>query len=547
MKFNLLRDQWIPVSSAGSLRRISLRELLTSEKPCSLAHPRSELELSTAQMLSALCQTVFTPKTDAELVRRFRTPLKDGEYDEMAAPFLEWFDVCGDDRDRKYFMQGLLCPETEESKEDRKITGMQKLFPGLPEGGESGCLNVARDRIRKICPSCAAMALFNQASGAPSFGGGFKVSLRGESPLTTMVYNRDARKMAWANVLSMENETAGMLFSADRNNLPSWIDPPKAITNAQKKAKDKNGKSKYTEPVVDSSKFGFLRGLFWQPLSLEILWTERKHPVACDVCGLEHTISAEGFFKQQAYFIYSPAYWAVHPYSPFALKKGEKGAPSELIPLTAKRAVPAWTMLGDIFPPENTGGVWSSAVENYKRVFASEQGALPLAIGGYKNEKSKIEQRRHEIVSLAAGWDNNIEEIRKIVAFGTSVLYKVLFGAVNAFYDKGDPKVKTALKSRAEELYYAATELEIKAMIADTSENFAVPVIKSRLSRFQGIVRDVLGEVLSVYSDTSFKLRDIVRAEDAADRLFYRNIKQKYDPSPKGPAGAKTKKGKVNG
>ena len=84
---------------------------------------------------------------------RFESGIKD---------YLSWFSV----NDPEYpFMQDV-------DAKDEVVTGIQKLLPGMPEGDGSATLFVDQDAVKKACPSCVAIALFNQATNAPSFGGG---------------------------------------------------------------------------------------------------------------------------------------------------------------------------------------------------------------------------------------------------------------------------------------------------------------------------------------------------------------------------------------
>ncbi len=66
-----------------------------------------------------------------------------------------------------------------------EATPIQKLLVGLPEGNNHTFFN-CRGEVSHLGESMAAIALFNQASNTPSFGGGFKKWHQG-TPVTTLI------------------------------------------------------------------------------------------------------------------------------------------------------------------------------------------------------------------------------------------------------------------------------------------------------------------------------------------------------------------------
>jgi CRISPR system Cascade subunit CasA len=108
-------------------------------------------------------------------------------------PFCCWFVL---DHQQYPFMQ------TRRVKA-KEITPIQKFFIGLPEGNNHALFN-DKGEIDAVCASCSAIALFNQASNCPSFGGGFKANLRGSAPNTTFAAGDHLRETLWFNVLSQD-------------------------------------------------------------------------------------------------------------------------------------------------------------------------------------------------------------------------------------------------------------------------------------------------------------------------------------------------------
>src|SRR5208283_3431404 len=192
---NLLTDTWIPVRASGGtgpFKQISFEELLCGEGKWWVSLPRDDFELACQQLLVCLTQVLFLPANDQVLRERLRKRLSADEYDEAIKSMVDWFNL---DHSEAPFMQtrGVKANET---------TPIQKLLIGMPEGNNHSFFNDVGE-VRHLGASCAAIALFNQASNCPSFGGGFKGSLRGGAPVTTLVNGDDLRETVWKNVLSL--------------------------------------------------------------------------------------------------------------------------------------------------------------------------------------------------------------------------------------------------------------------------------------------------------------------------------------------------------
>ena len=92
-------------------------------------------------------------------------------------------------------------------------------------------------------------------------------------------------------------------------------------------------------------------------------------------------------------------------------------------------------------------------------------GHLHLWVGGYCAKQGSIVGRRHEMISLASGWQDNKERLQKLVAIGKSAK-KTLCGKLllaSNGYENKKKKIKlkglgAAIYETAEKLFYARTE-----------------------------------------------------------------------------------------
>nr|WP_049772948.1 type I-E CRISPR-associated protein Cse1/CasA [Nitrosococcus watsonii] len=261
---NLLTDPWIPVLDDKAFRPINLQALLCQEADGDLALSRDDMELACLQLLVSLTQVLFTPADQRTLRVRIKTPLSEAEFQQGIADYRDWFDLEHPDTP---FMQ-------TRGVQAAEVTPIQKLFIGLPEGNNQAFFN-AEGEIKTVCGGCAAIGIFNQANNCPSFGGGFKGSLRGSAPITTLIDSPKLRRCIWENVLP---ESELCLYGGMTPDRPVWVEPIRA------------GQKLYGNQI------GLLRGLFWQPARIELL---PESGGACDHCGAKVERRYSGFNKEK--------------------------------------------------------------------------------------------------------------------------------------------------------------------------------------------------------------------------------------------------------
>ncbi len=417
---NLLRDSWIPVRDEKGFRHLSCRAFLCGENDrLEFGLNRDDFNLATLQLLISLTQVIFTPENAAEVRHREKSPLEEAEFEAGIAPFLDWFELRHPETP---FMQS-------RGVNAKDPTPIQKLFPGLPEGNNHAMFN-GTDEVSAACESCVAIALFNQAMNCPSLGGGFKGSLRGSVPINTFVKGPTERRTVWRNVLSAE--WLDGYPPRDSNDVPTWVNPI------------------HSEEKIPAGSVGLLRGLFWQPMRLEVVgW----HAGKCPICGATEFQLASGFFKEK--FNFSVVGTWRHPHGPRQWKDKGAGLEERYGSFTTK--APAWTqlaaMVADGPEAQKEGSAPALAVAHYNRVFDPLE-PLDVIVGGYRNNQAAITDRRHELFSLAHGWKDRTEELRAVIADALDVkdvLRKKTYGFGK---NVGVP----GLAERAEEAFFQTSE-----------------------------------------------------------------------------------------
>jgi CRISPR system Cascade subunit CasA len=439
---NLLSSPWIPVrqhGGAGSFQLLTYRQLLCEDTDWRISLPRDDMEMACLQLLVSLTQVLFLPVTLDEVEERLMAPMVASDFDDAIAPCADWFDL---DHPTQPFMQ-------TRDVVAKEITPIQKLMIGLPEG-HNHCFFDPVGEVKQLSAPVAAIALFNQATNCPSFGGGFKGSLRGGAPITTLVDAKDLRRQVWSNVI-YEGQLKLELPPSWQHDLsedrPTWIDPIQA------------------KQVIYATQIGLARGLFWQPAHVELIQSE--HVGRCDVLGIETDQLYTGFRKEKFNFTLQ-GFWP-HPHGARTLKfkKGEPETKYQSFTSTA----PGWTRLSELVVTKAVDkGEGNVPALPILQAAALEIEPLTLIIGGYRNKQASVVERRHELMTLGRGWSSKTEQIDLVVRLGLAAkdaLRHKLYFAVKGHRDKSLEGLSVPIHLVAEQRFYARTETLILSAIAD--------------------------------------------------------------------------------
>jgi len=431
---NLLLDPWIPVRAGdgtGKFVLLTYRQVLCEAGPWQVSLPRDDLELACLQLLVCMTQVMFLPKDVPTLRARLATPLTPDEYAAGIALCQDWFDL---DHPTQPFMQSRGVRATDD-------TPIQKLLIGLPEGNNHTFFNEAGE-VRHLSGPLAAIALFNQASNCPSFGGGFKGSLRGGAPITTLVFGNNLRELVWRNVLTRPSLVARQIAISDLSaDLPTWVKPIPKGSN------------------VKWNDIGLARGLFWQPARVELI--KSSHDASCGVLQGKPVPGYSGFRKEK--FNYAIEGVWPHPHGTLCMSQKKGGLEQRFSSFTT--IAPAWTHLSEFVVPRGLqddnateGSTPAGAVTQ-----AIEMGVEPLSvmIGGYRTNQAAVLERRHELISLAQGWSDDKARLPRLVGIGIDArkaLRGKLYFAVQGSKDKGMKGIGAAIHETADKFFYARTE-----------------------------------------------------------------------------------------
>jgi CRISPR system Cascade subunit CasA len=331
-----------------------------------------------------------------------------------------------------------------------------------------------------------------------------------------MIFDENIRNMVWINVLS--KESVDNTFIDVQSNKPVWID---ALER----------KKQYF-----SMEIGIARGLFWVPVLIRLC--SNNNLGLCDCCGNEVNKLVHGFLLGSDFMFEVTGLWP-HPFSPrqLNLQKGNtknKKKPDESI-VSFKTTKPAWTQFSELlFSSEKTdkkeGYTPAPVISQYYDLCGDN--VLRLLIGGYRNKQAAILQRRHELYSIPAGWNdkfrNRIIEIIEIGLDAEATLTdKVLYPLVKGNKDRGEKGIGSAINANASALFFHFTEPLIHQMFHETSLREFIQAKNSFLEDLSRICLDIFERVTRPYAHKPELIGTTALARDKLKKLL-KQLKNKH-------------------
>ncbi|MDC7227593.1 MAG: type I-E CRISPR-associated protein Cse1/CasA [Spirochaetales bacterium] len=448
---NLLTDDFLSArrESDGEHVWIGLKEIICTNNDYSFMYPRDDLELGALCLCISIVQCLWPPENLNELKNRIRKPMNFEEYEEGIQNYIDWFNL----EDEKYpFMQ-------VKGVKASNSTPLDKLLPGLTGGTNCTFVNEPKQAV-SLCSGCAAIALFNDASSAPGFGGGFKAGLRGSAPITTLIQGGCLRETIWMNVLSMDIG-GDSFFNKKLNSLPTWVDPIKEKTQ------------------FSAAGIGLMRGIFWQPAHIEL--NGQVHGTTCSCCGRKVDSVFKNFNK--AKFNYTVTDIWTHPHSPRYLSL--KG--SEIVQRFASftTSAPSWTHLNRFVVQEEVsknnkeGQEPALVIVQAKKLLGRKSNLIILIIGGYQNNQATILDRRHEVMTFRTFERSVLSEIVGCGLKFKSALRGALYVFSQGMKESGSSgKIKgngTLIYQTGDEFFYKRTQAVVEdALVSIDSENLTL-------------------------------------------------------------------------
>lgn len=208
---NLLEEPWMPVRlHDGSREWISPRQL-SDPRVSNFDADRADFNGALAQFAIGLLQTTSHIDNSIGWRRLLKSPPDASTLQDWFAPHAAAFEFDGEGA---RFMQ-----DFDLRAVDGDPVGIGSLLIEAP--GENAIKNnsdhfIKREQVTRLCPHCAALALFTLQTNAPAGGAGHRTGLRGGGPLTTLLIANDGANAArslwhtlWLNVQERHSFESG--------------------------------------------------------------------------------------------------------------------------------------------------------------------------------------------------------------------------------------------------------------------------------------------------------------------------------------------------
>ena len=235
---NLITDPWLPVLRKSAIRdKIAPQQLTETDDPIvAVSSPRPDFDGALWQFLIGLLQTCAPPADDNEWCDWLEKPPLPAKLQRLLREkYLPAFDLDGE---RGAFMQDF------DSKLDGAENNIAQLLIDAP-GAQTLKHNtdhfVKRKQVERLCPTCTVMALLTLQINSPSGGSGYRVSVRGGGPLTTLVVSGEEdgdRKTLWhklwLNVLPSDRFPANHSGKNEPADIFPWLAETRISCNNEK-------------------------------------------------------------------------------------------------------------------------------------------------------------------------------------------------------------------------------------------------------------------------------------------------------------------------
>lgn len=197
MQFNLIDEKWIPVKRRDGTTDIIKPWEVTdrfSEKPIvGLNAPRPDFNGALIQFLIGLVQTTAAPANRIEWKQKLKTPPAKDELKVKFENIRHAFELGGDGPRFMQDFEELEC----------KSKPIEWILIGAPTENtlvENRDHFIKRNTVTGMCLSCCSAALFAMQTNAPMGGPGYRTSLRGGGPLTTLICGDGNFDTLWQNI-----------------------------------------------------------------------------------------------------------------------------------------------------------------------------------------------------------------------------------------------------------------------------------------------------------------------------------------------------------
>ncbi len=317
---NLLNDKWLPIRRKSGVCELitpwQLTDSMDTDPVESLDTPRPDFNGSLIQFLIALIQTAFPPKDEPTWGKLYDSPPLP---EELRDAFMQYEHVFNMDGNGPRFLQDFTLADGER----KPISTLLIEEPGANTLRENKDHFIKRGKIKSLGVTSAIAALITLQINAPAGGVGYRTSIRGGGPMTTLLipdpFFEDEKNtlwnIIWLNVLR-QTDFEQLCGNPDRNDETSifpWLGPTRT-------SEPKTGRDTTPEDVHPVQ-------IYWSmPRRIRLDYSDVKKD-ECNLTGREEQVIGYYFAKNYGTNFVGP--WR-HPLSPYRFDN--QGTPLPLHP-----------------------------------------------------------------------------------------------------------------------------------------------------------------------------------------------------------------------
>lgn len=300
---DLITEPWLPITTrSGVKKKIAISDILDNDI-LDIAYPRADFQGAAWQFLIGILQCCVAPEDKEEWVEVWQSGINTTLWQQRLqtiAPAMQF------GAQKPAFLQSYEPLDAENSS----IAGLLIDAPGGNTLKQNKDHFVKRDTNDQICPHCAVMALYAVQTNSPAGGAGYRVSLRGGGPLTTLIVplaesDYPLWQKLWLNVLPQKTRPEPAQYAV----IFPWLAPTLTSEKAGNKVTPENAHP--------------LQAYWGMPRRIELDFALTQAG-RCDLCGEQH----EALLVAMRNKNYGVQYdnW-LHPLSPYRRALKDPSAP----------------------------------------------------------------------------------------------------------------------------------------------------------------------------------------------------------------------------
>jgi CRISPR system Cascade subunit CasA len=323
MTFDLRTETWLPFTRLSGVVEWGPPDLIvdaiSTDPVVTLAAPRPDFDGALAEFLIGLFAAAFGLHDEDDWRTLWRNPPSREELRAALMTLPPAFDL---DADGPRFLQDFAPAELA----DAELAPVQEM---LVEG-KNDPLFIKPETLRQLGRPAAAMALITVQSYSPAGGRGYRTSLRGGGPLTTLVdprprggdhpIDRSFWRFIWANVPTIDElpgYVAGRNVSSPESIFP-WLGPTRTSEGDR------------ATTVAEANP---LQCFFGMPRRIKLEFSDE--PGRCDLTGRDDQRTVTGF-RVKGYGVQYKGW--LHPLTPYYAGK----AANEWLPIHGQPGGIGW-------------------------------------------------------------------------------------------------------------------------------------------------------------------------------------------------------------